>query len=65
MRRGFFNDDEHGNAFGTMGRDWDKKFNRGFKLAIVGIVGGWIVGLGVLGFAGWVVYKLLEHNGVI
>ena len=63
--RHFFNDDEHGNAFEPLGRDWDKKFNRGFKFAVVGIVFGWAVGIGVLGFVGWVVWKLLQHNGVI
>lgn len=64
-RQNFFNDDEHGNAFESMRFNWDKKFNMGFKFAIVAIVGGWAVGLSVLGFVGWVVYKLLQHNGVI
>lgn len=49
--------------------DFDKSFNRTFKFAFVGIIFGWVFGwavsLGVLGFVGWVVYKLLEYNGVI
>lgn len=66
MRRklGRFDDSEFSRLSGFHD-DFDKKFNIGFKLAIVGIVGGWAVGLGVLGFVGYVVYKLLQHNGVI
>lgn len=68
MRRSLKRFDD--NQFGHTGRshfydDFDKKFNQGFKLAIVGIAFGWLVGLSILGFVGWVVYKLLQHNGVI
>lgn len=52
----------HGNSFD---RDFDKKFNSGFKFVIVGVVCCWAIGLSILGFVGWVVYKLLQHNGVI
>lgn len=60
-----FSQDEHGNLR-RCNTNFDKHFNqvqRGIKIVFVGII-GWLVGPGVLGFIGWVVYKLLEHNGV-
>lgn len=47
----------------------DKEFNRRFnqtrRLAIGGMIVSAAVSLGVLGFAGWVIVKLLAHFGVI
>ena len=62
-----------------MNDEFDKHFERvskvmdsGFKtgnwiarLALIGVIGGWCVGLGVLGFIGWVIVKILQSQGVI
>jgi uncharacterized membrane protein len=52
--------------------DFDKHFDQIEKTAKWGIIAGLIgslisalVGLGVLGFIGWVIVKLLQHNGVL
>lgn len=70
MRRNLKRFDDR--PFPAFSSDFDKKFNSGFKLAIVGVIGAicvwlvyWAVYLSAIGFVGWAIYKLLQHNGVI
>lgn len=52
--------------------DFDKRFDSISKtadkiqrIAIFVIIGGWLVGLGTLGFAIWVAVKVLAHYGIL
>lgn len=48
--------------------DFDKHFDTVSKVqraAMFVIIGGWIIGLGTLGFAGWVVVKVMAHYGIL
>ena len=45
--------------------DFDKQFNQTWRLAVVGIIGGWIVALAVLGFVIWAAIQVMQHFGVI
>ena len=46
-------------------KDFDRHFNTTRRIAIAGTITGFFVSLAVLGFACWVVVKLLAHFGVI
>ena len=46
-------------------RDFDRQFNRTWRLAIGGMIVSAIVWLSALVFAGWVIVKLLSYFGVV
>lgn len=45
--------------------DFDKQLDRHFRVMIVSLICGWTVGVTILAFASWVVFKLLVHFGVV
>jgi len=46
-------------------KDFDLRFEKTRKLAIGGMIVSAVVSLGILGFIGWVIVKLLSHFGVM
>lgn len=45
--------------------DFDKEFERTRKMMWVFFVVNLLIGLGVLGFIGWVVFMLMRYFGVV
>ena len=45
--------------------NFNKQFEKTRKMAIVGAIISAAVGLGVLGFIGWVIIKVMAHFSVI
>jgi len=45
--------------------DFDKQFQRAQKLVLAGFITYLVVGIAGLGFAGWVIYVLLKHFGIV
>jgi hypothetical protein len=41
--------------------DFDRRFNRVFSLAWIGVIVGMIVSLAVLAGLGWAAYRLINH----
>lgn len=51
--------------FKKMSDDFDRDFNRTRKLAIVAFIINAVIALALIGFAIWVVVRLLQHFGVV
>ena len=49
----------------SFGKNFDRNFNRLFKLAFIGIVTMWVVGLAIVGALGYVAYKVLVHFSIL
>lgn len=46
----------------------DKSFdsvNKIQRIVFCAIVAAWILSAGFMGFIAWVIYKILQHNGII
>lgn len=48
-----------------MSDKFEKQLDRLLGIAFVGLVTTWIIGLGLLGAVGYVVYKILIHFGIL
>ena len=59
-----FSQHDH-NLFNDFNKQFDKTTKRVATIAVVGTIASTVLGLGLLGFIGWVIVMLMKHFGVI